>query len=590
MADANIVKPARAIAPVIGIGIAIGISASLLLLCACARQPPPTTTPTRAPFPTSTAVPTGTPSSLPTASSPSGPPPAIDLAIQGPGPLQVSSAETTVYTLTVINPGPAPVTGILLTDVFPSGLVPLWTQPAQPICTRQGRTVHCETGAFRAGHVLTATLDLSSGGAETPTITTQPAGVTWDLAGPGCTIDDGTAPPRVTCRLARLQPGGQAHMRVGVGVEAGATGDLVHIASVAASEPDTDRLNNRAVFTMTVGPAPLPGTNTEGPALSEPIAGNPVLTITNLILQADGPTTVLAGLPFTYAFTITNRGPLDAAGVHFEDVLPPATTLHAYAPDLPRCEQSGDILTCTLRDPDSSETVTFSVVIEGHAGQPMIMELDPLMPGWPLCTVLRERDYLHILNCELGLLRPGQAAHVQLAFIAGGVRERVMTNTVSVSANEHEPGLPPVDLTNTATITVGIRADLLVRSEVSGPAVPGKTLSYTLAAVNLGPSDADVILTDTLPVRTRLISATSGRGDDCRAEGEESTTGTMVCNLGRLSGGETVSVTIVVAVDDSLTLLEEIFHSARVVAEQADPNPGNNELTQIIPVSAGGED
>jgi uncharacterized repeat protein (TIGR01451 family) len=577
--------------------LGIGIGASILLLCACARQPPPTTTPTRASVPTSTPFPTAAPSPLPSAFSPPGPPPAIDLAIQGPGPLQVSPDEVTVYTLTVANSGPAPASGILLTDDFPSGLVPLWTQPARPICARQGRTVDCETGALRAGDALTVTLDLSSGGTMTPT-TGQPAGVAWDLTGPSCAIDDGIDPPRVTCRLAYLQPGARAQMQIGVGVDAGASGDLVHTTSIEACEPDTDLSNNRAAFTMTVWRAPLPGTNTEGPALSnvegaapsESIAGTPVLTTTDLTIQAEGPTSVYAGLPFTYAYTITNRGPLDAAGVRFVDVIPPATTLHAYAPGLPRCEQSGDTLTCTLRDPDSGETATFTVVINGHAGQPMKMELDPLMPGWPLCTVLRERDYLHILNCELGLLRPDQAIHVQLTAIAGGVRERVMTNTVSISANEHEPGLPSVDLTNTVTIAVGIRADLLVRSEISGPAVAGNRLSYTLEAINLGPSDADVILSHTLPIHTRLVSATSGRGDDCHTEGEESTTDTLVCKLGRLVGGETVAVEIVVAVDDSLTPGEDIFHSVRVAAEQADPDLANNDLTQVIPVSTGTQD
>jgi uncharacterized repeat protein (TIGR01451 family) len=215
----------------------------------------------------------------------------------------------------------------------------------------------------------------------------------------------------------------------------------------------------------------------------------------------------------------------------------------------------------------------------------MEMHLDPLMPGWPMCTVLKERTHLHIVKCELGVLRPDQATHVQLGLIARGVQERAMVNTASVSANEVEWNT--LDNGITTTTAVQVRADLSLWSSVSGPAVAGKTLSYTLAAVNLGPSDADVILTDTLPMGTRLISATSSRGDDCRAEPEEPTTDTIICKLGRLSSGETVTVTIAVVVDESLTLVEEIFHSARVVAEQADPNPGNNELTQIIPLTAG---
>jgi uncharacterized repeat protein (TIGR01451 family) len=405
--------------------------------------------------------------------------------------------------------------------------------------------------------------------------------VSWSFSGPACAIDQGATLSSVTCRLARLPPGAEILVRVGVGVDAGTSGELVHTASVVANEADTNRANNRATITLTVGAT--------GPVLSEePVAGIPAPATTDLVLQADGPTSVIAGQPFSYTYTITNRGARDATSVRFENPVPPATILSAYAPALPLCGQRDDAFLCTLRDLDSGETITFTVVITGHAGQPMEMGLDPLMPGWPICTLLKEKPWLHIVNCELGTLKPDQATHVQLALIATGVNERIMTNTAAVRANGSDAN--PLDNTNTTTTSVQIRADVLVQSALSGSAVAGQTLSYTLTAVNLGPSDADVVLTDTLPRGTRFVSAASSRGDDCRAEREEPRADTIVCNLGRLSRGETAAVDVVVAVDESLTAVDEIVHSARVIAEQNDPNLGNNELTQIIPVSAGAED
>jgi uncharacterized repeat protein (TIGR01451 family) len=115
-------------------------------------------------------------------------------------------------------------------------------------------------------------------------------------------------------------------------------------------------------------------------------------------------------------------------------------------------------------------------------------------------------------------------------------------------------------------------------------------LTYTLTSINLGPSDADVRLIDRLPVGTRFVSADSSRGDDCRAEPGGPAGDTVACNLGRISRGERVAVDVVVEVDESLTTVEELTHSARVVVEQNDPNLSNNELTQIIPVSHRGED
>jgi len=555
--------------------IAVVIGAGLLILCACAKQE---LIPTNTPLSARTAGPTrfATETSLP------GPPPTIDLAIQGSGSIRVVPGETTIYTLTVQNRGPDPATDIVLTDVLANGLIPIWTQPAQPLCGRQERTVSCDVGALRAGDVATVTLDLSVGGTDDRVTGTQLAGVAVDLPAFACAIDQDSTQPGVTCRLATLQPGANAQVRIGLDVDARTTGSLAHTATVEANEIDANHSNNHATFALTIGTAG-PEIVTAGPAT------------TDLVLQSDGPSSIIAGQPFTYAFTITNRGALDATGVRFEDALPPATILNAYAPGLPLCEQRDDALTCYLRDLDSNEPITFALVITGHAGRPMsnqmIMEPDPLMPGWPICFVVKERTFLHIVNCEFGVLKPGHVTHVQLVLMAKGVQERTMTNTASISANE--PDLNPLDNTNTATMTVQVRADLLVRSAISGPAFAGETLSYTLTVANAGPSDStDIVLVDTLSRGARFVSAVPSQGKDCRMERDDSLTEAVICGLGRLKSGETAAVTLVIAVDSShaLALVEEINHSASVTAEQTDPNPGNNELMESIPVSAGVDD
>ncbi len=564
--------------------IAILIGGSLFLLCGCAKQglAPPTLT--GAPLPTEAIAPTPATPPAPTSTPLPTPPPATglaaDLALQASEPVEIVPGETTIYTLTVRNHGPSTATSILFTDTLPNGLIPVWAQAAEPVCGRQGRSVSCNVGDLWAGDAVTFTLDLAAGGSAAPVTVTQLAGVTWDLSAPSCTIQDST-PPHVTCRLSDLQPGADAHLRIGVDAEAWITSlrlqTLVHTATVTANESDANLSNNRATF-------PLSRSHTAVTATAVPT----IPATTDLVVQADGPLSVVAGWPFTYTFTISNQGTLDATDVSFESILPLATDLDACTPGLPLCEQQGETFTCHLRDPDSGESVTFTLVISGYAGQPIKMELDALLPGWPICTVLHERTYLHIVQCELGMLKPGQATHVQLTLVARGVRERTIVNTASTSANEAD--LNPWDNTHTATITVQTRADLAVWSALSGPAVAGEALSYTLTIANVGPSDAaSVALTDKLPTGTRLVSAISSQGDECRMN---TSTDTVSCGLSRLNAGETTSVTIVVAVDESLvpSLAEEIVHSARVESEQADPNPDNNELTESIPVSAGVKD
>jgi uncharacterized repeat protein (TIGR01451 family) len=453
------------------VAYAVVIGGSLLLLCACAKQEGPSLVPTGAALSTRTPVPSHIPSHAPSPSpfpsiestsepltytltvtdhGPSGAtgsivtdslPSAADLAIEVPGPVQVVPGETSIYTLVVRNNGPAPATGILLSDVLPQGVIPVWTQPAQPWCGRQGRNVSCDVGDLRESDAATVTLDLSAGETEILITGTQLAEVILDLSAPTCAIHQDSTPPQVTCRLTNLQPGAEARIRVGIDVDAPISGSLVHTATVTGDEADANRSNNRATFTMTLG-----------------AAVTPVPTSTDLVVQADGPSSVIAGQPFTYTFTITNRGERDASGVRFEDVVPSDMNLLTYAPGLPLCEQRDDTLICTLRDPDSSETLTFTLVITGHGGQPMKMGLDPLMPGWPFCFVVKEQTWQHVVHCELGVLKPGQAAHVQMVLVAIGVLERTTANTASVSANEAE--LNPLDNTNTTTMTVRVEADL----------------------------------------------------------------------------------------------------------------------------------
>ena len=63
----------------------------------------------------------------------------------------------------------------------------------------------------------------------------------------------------------------------------------------------------------------------------------------------------------------------------------------------------------------------------------------------------------------------------------------------------------------TATATLGVNgADLSLAKVISGPAVQGATVSYTVTLVNLGPSVAqNVTITDILSAGLTLISSSS---------------------------------------------------------------------------------
>jgi uncharacterized repeat protein (TIGR01451 family) len=434
---------------------AIAVGGALALLCACAQQAQPTAMPEgvrpsgETAVPTRLAVSTTLPSPTPS-TEPAGEPASHTLTISDTASstadlvMQVSPGETGVYTLMVHNLGPDPATGIVLADLLPGSVTPLWTEPAQPVCRREGREAGCDLGNLQAGDAATVTLDLSISGGENPITGTQLAGMFLTLPVPMCTIEHDPRAPQIICHLDRLQSGAEAQVRVGIDVAPGSVGPLVHTATVAANEADPDGSNNQDTSVLVTGAT--------GPTEAFAVPGT-----SDLVVQADGPASVTVDQPFTYTYTVTNRGTSDATGVWFVDEVPSDMNLLAYTPGLPLCEQQGDAFTCQLGGIGKGETVTFTLATTGHAGQPLNLELDPLLPGWPICWVVKERTWLHVVQCELGELQPGQATHVQLVLVAIGVQERTSANTATVGPTETDAN--PMDNTSTMTITIQAGAE-----------------------------------------------------------------------------------------------------------------------------------
>jgi uncharacterized repeat protein (TIGR01451 family) len=413
---------------------ALAVGVALVLLGACAQQEEPTPSPESMPLSARAAVPapvSASPSSVePHTQSRSLVDPASSVADLA---LRTSTGETSVYTLTVRNLGPDPATGIVLTDTFSGGVIPVWTEPALPGCEREGREVLCDLGALQTGDAATVTLDVSAGGTEMPITYTRNAQAPSNLPVLTCALDRNGSPTQMTCYLSRLEAGAEAQVRVGTSADGAAAGACTHTAAITAHETDPDRSNNR---------------------ITSSIAAGAVAPAADLAIQAEGPQTVFAGRPFTYTYVITNQGESEATGVWFEDAIPSDMNLVAYAPGLPRCEQSGDLFTCSLPNAASGEPVSFTLRITGYGEQPVIMSLDPLLPGWPICSVIKERTWMHIVQCELGTLAPGQASRVELVLEAIGVVARTSANTATVRASEAD--LNPIDNSSTATITIQI--------------------------------------------------------------------------------------------------------------------------------------
>ena len=158
-------------------------------------------------------------------------------------------------------------------------------------------------------------------------------------------------------------------------------------------------------------------------------------------------------------------------------------------------------------------------------------------------------------------------------------------NTVTVTGDNFDPNSLSTTPTNTATTTTAVApsADLLVQLNQSAPsALVGQNLTYTIDVTNFGPSNASgVVLTDTLPANTTVVSATStvGAAPQVNAAGTS-----LTANISALPNGQTAVITVVIMPQTGA--VPSITNSVSVTSATTDPNTVNNSASLTTQVAA----
>ncbi|MGG5258682.1 CARDB domain-containing protein [Phycicoccus avicenniae] len=121
---------------------------------------------------------------------------------------------------------------------------------------------------------------------------------------------------------------------------------------------------------------------------------------------------------------------------------------------------------------------------------------------------------------------------------------------------------------------VAALADLSLTKSASPSSVnAGNTITYALRAANAGPTAAgDVVVTDTLPTGTTLVSNTPSQGS-CSAAGQ-----VLTCALGTVANGADATVAVVVRVPAG-TSATGVTNVAEVTSSTSDPSTTNNRAT-----------
>jgi uncharacterized repeat protein (TIGR01451 family) len=498
--------------------------------------------------------------------------PLVDLAIvKSASPNPVTAGNALTYTLSASNNGPSNATGVTITDTLPAGVTYTSASSSQGAVSQAGGTVTVNVGGLADGAGATATILVmvapSTRGTiantavitgnepdpnlanNTSTVTTQVnplvdlaivksaspnpviAGntLTYTLSasnnGPsnatGVTITD-TLPAGVTYASATSSQGwvGQAGGTVTVNVGSladGAGATATILVMVAPSTRGT--ITNTAVIS---GNEPDPNLANNTSAVTTQV--DPLADLS--IVKSASPFPAVAGSPLTYVLTASDLGPSDATGVTMTDTLPAGVTYASATSSQGAVSQAGGTVTVDVGGLADGASATATILVT----------IDPGTRG-------------------------------------------AIANTAVVAGNEPDPNLA----NNTATVTtlVSPQADLaIVKSASPNPVIAGNSLSYTLTASDLGPSDATgVTMTDTLPAGVTYASATSSQGAVSQAGG------TVTVNVGNLSQGAAATATILVTVNPSTR--GSLTNTAVVSGNEPDPNLANNTstvTTQVDPL------
>jgi uncharacterized repeat protein (TIGR01451 family) len=187
----------------------------------------------------------------------------------------------------------------------------------------------------------------------------------------------------------------------------------------------------------------------------------------------------------------------------------------------------------------------------------------------------------HTLGTGSGTTRGGRFPEVSTALpsYCSTILANAIQRTMPPGSPNNPSYKPHADALLAACGQPPVRPDVgITKAESADPITPGEQLIYTLTVTNHGPGDATgVIVNDILPTGVTLVSANSSQG---------SCSGVVTCELGTVANGASVTITVVVTVDQT-TPQGTITNTASVTNNKGDPDTTNNsaiaETTIIVP-------
>jgi uncharacterized repeat protein (TIGR01451 family) len=500
-----------------------------------------------------------------------------DLSITKSHTGNFTAGTNNTFTIVVNNAGPSSTIagGVTVTDTLDSDFTYVSATGTNWTCSNSGNTVTCNySGMITAGNnstPITLTVLVDSIAAGTITNTAEESSTTPDATGNSTSTDTVTIDADADLALTK------AH--VGSGFVAGQQGQYAF--SVTNNGPSADSPSYTITDTL---PAGVTFVSTVAGSATSCTAAGQVVTCTGGAIGAGDPaqvTTINVSVSSSATGTINNSATVaPAAGIT------DSNSANNTGNDSVAVEPNADLsITKThTGNVTAGNAVTYDIVVS-NAGPSDVSSF----------TVTDTLDQNYTYQSATGATCNAVGQDVTCT---GGAITSGSNTTVTITATLESSATPGGSISNTAVVappagvndpnagnnsstatnTIDTSADLAVTKTHIGNFVAGSNGTFTITATNSGPSDSDTAtVTDVLPAGLTYVGTLS-TGATCTNSGQ-----TVTCEIGpSMAKGDSVPITLTVAVDPSFTGTSIDNTATIAAASTSDPNPANNSDTDTV--------